>query len=111
MINSVVIETLPRLPTTHRTRCELRPRKGMKSISTASPSAVTKLVSRISVLGLYRRVVRGFPCAGAISHRPLLVSPRSAAKHASESNRGQHSQSIEPVLHTSAAVSQSPISP
>jgi hypothetical protein len=35
--------------------------------------------------------------------------PRSAAKQAGESNRGQHSQSIDPVFDTSAAVSQSPM--
>jgi hypothetical protein len=42
--------------------------------------------------------------------RPLLSSPRSAAKHAAESKRGQHSQSIEPWRPTSAALWQSPIS-
>ena len=36
--------------------------------------------------------------------------PSSAAKHAGESNRGKHSQSMEPSLATSAAVSQSPSS-
>jgi len=48
--------------------------------------------------------------AGAICQRPLLASPSSAAKHAAESKRGQQSQSTEPVLETSAAVSQSPMS-
>jgi hypothetical protein len=47
---------------------------------------------------------------GPISHRPCSSLPTSAAKHASESKRGQHSQSIEPSQPTSAAVSQSPIS-
>jgi hypothetical protein len=42
--------------------------------------------------------------------RPCSDVPSSAAKHASESKRGQQSQSIEPVWATSAAVSQSPIS-
>jgi len=37
--------------------------------------------------------------------------PRMAAKHASESNAGQHSQSIDPSRPTNAAVSQSPIKP
>jgi hypothetical protein len=36
--------------------------------------------------------------------------PSSAAKHAAESKRGQHSQSIEPSKPTSAAEWQSPIS-
>ena len=45
-------------------------------------------------------------------HQPaaMLGLPSSAAKQAPESNRGQHSQSIEPSRPTSAAVSQSPIS-
>jgi hypothetical protein len=42
--------------------------------------------------------------------RPWSDVPSSAAKHASESNRGQQSQSIDPSRPTSAAVSQSPIS-
>jgi hypothetical protein len=37
--------------------------------------------------------------------------PSKAAKQASESNAGQHSQSIEPSRPTKAAVSQSPINP
>ena len=64
----------------------------------------------------HERVVDGtaarpsaIPPAGAISHRPLLRSPSSAAKTAPESNRGTHSQSIEPSLPTSAAVCVSPI--
>ena len=48
---------------------------------------------------------------GEISHRPFRWVPSSAAKQASESNAGQHSQSIEPSQPTSAAVSQSPIKP
>jgi hypothetical protein len=50
------------------------------------------------------------PSSGAISQRPFLCVPRSAAKQASESKAGQHSQSIEPLRPTSAAVSPSPIS-
>jgi hypothetical protein len=42
--------------------------------------------------------------------RPWSLPPSSAAKHASLSKRGQHSQSIEPSRETSAALSQSPIS-
>jgi len=46
---------------------------------------------------------------GAICQRPLLSLPSSAAKHAPESKRGQHSQSIDPARDTSADVMQSPI--
>ena len=49
-------------------------------------------------------------CRGAISQRPCSGVPSSAAKQASESKRGQHSQSIEPSRATSAALLQSPIS-
>jgi hypothetical protein len=42
--------------------------------------------------------------------RPCSGEPSNAAKHASESKRGQHSQSIDPSRATSAADSQSPIS-
>jgi hypothetical protein len=44
-----------------------------------------------------------------MSQRPWSGVPSSAAKQAPESNRGQHSQSIDPPFDTSAAVSQSPI--
>ena len=47
---------------------------------------------------------------GAISQRPLSDFPSRAAKHAAESKRGQHSQSMEPSRPTKAAVLQSPIS-
>jgi hypothetical protein len=46
-----------------------------------------------------------------MSQRPFLWLPSRAAKQASESNAGQHSQSIDPSRPTNAAVSQSPISP
>jgi hypothetical protein len=42
--------------------------------------------------------------------KPLSGVPSSAAKQAGESKRGQHSQSIEPLRPTSAAVRQSPTS-
>ena len=47
------------------------------------------------------------PCASTRACR----SPRSWAKHASESNRGRHSQSIDPLRPTSAAVWVSPMMP
>ena len=52
-------------------------------------------------------IAAGDACAvrrcGAISQRPCSGVPSSAAKQASESKRGQHSQSIEPSRPTSAA--------
>ena len=42
---------VPRSPRTRRTTSELRPRGGMKSMTVAVPSAVSIVVSRISVLG------------------------------------------------------------
>jgi hypothetical protein len=39
----------------------------------------------------------------------LSSVPSSAAKHAEDEKVGQHSQSIDPLRPTSAAVSQSPI--
>jgi len=44
------------------------------------------------------------PPAGAIVQRPFSAFPSSAAKHAGESKRGQHSQSIDPSRPTSAAL-------
>ena len=40
---------------------------------------------------------------GAIDQRPLSSSPSSDAKHAPESNRGKHNQSIDPASDTSPA--------
>jgi len=101
---------LPRSPTAMRTTLLSLRRGGMKSTILTEPSAVSNRVSRMSVLPRYRRVTRTASSRGAISQRPWSGVPRSAAKHASESNRGQHSQSIEPSRPTSAALSQSPIS-
>jgi hypothetical protein len=103
------IVTRPDSPTTRRTKSEVSLRSGMKSISVATPSSVSKRVSRISVSGRYFRLTRNFSVFGAIRQRPLSEVPSNAAKHASESNLGQHSQSIEPSREMSAAVSQSPI--
>ena len=61
--------------------------------------------------GTERREVAVTSSAGAINHRPFSRVPSSAAKHASESKAGQHSQSIEPSRPTRAAVSLSPIRP
>ena len=46
-----------------------------------------------------------------ISQRPARGVSTRAAKHAGLSKRGQHSQSIEPLRLTSAAVWQSPMRP
>jgi hypothetical protein len=49
-------------------------------------------------LRLFRRTQNGEAkrSFGAMSQRPFSASPSRAAKHAAESKRGQHSQSIEP---------------
>src|SRR5689334_20909538 len=47
--------------------------------------------------------------AGEIVQCPLWEVPKSAAKQASESNAGRHSQSIDPNFVTRAAVRKSPI--
>ncbi len=56
-----------------------------------------------------RLIASAWPC-GASVHVPFSSSPTSAAKHAAESKRGRHSQSIEPSRDTSAAVLVSPMS-
>jgi hypothetical protein len=81
----------------------------MKSISLIAPCGLEirfqdQCFAPVAALGtLDLRMGRDHPA-------PILASPSSPAKHASESNRGQQSQSIEPSRPTSAAVSQSPIS-
>jgi hypothetical protein len=54
-------------------------------------------------------VIRTPTAFGAISQRPCSLLPSSAVMQASESKRGQHSQSIDPSRDTSAAVPRSPI--
>ena len=87
----------PRSPTTMRTRSELRSRGGMKSMTRPRPRAVSKR-SRESAC---RRDSGRVTCASASHGRDAASGraralPSSAAKHAPESKRGQHSQSIEP---------------
>ena len=108
--SSIIITTTPLLQRTSRTTSDALPRGGMKSISVTSPSAHSNVVSRMSVSLRYARLIALGLSFGAISHRPLSLVPSSAAKQASESKDGQHSQSIEPSRLTSAAVRQSPIS-
>jgi len=69
---------------------------GMKSITAAQPVSVWNSVSRTRAPGRYRRLVASAGCCGAMSHRPLSTVPIRLAKHAAESNRGQHNQSIDP---------------
>jgi hypothetical protein len=76
----------------------------MKSIRRTAPSSVSKVVSRTSVSGRYRRSTRRGSPEGAITQRPCSGPPRMAAKQAGESNRGRQSQSTEPSRETSAAV-------
>ena len=59
-------------------------------------------VAAIATVGAARHV------AGGIFHRPGRSSPSRAAKHASLSKCGQHSQSIAPSHATKAALRRSP---
>ena len=68
----------------------------------------TRSRARACRRGTARRLARP-PAAGASSQRPLPSSPRSAAKHAPESKRGTHSQSIDPSSATRPAVWVSPM--
>ena len=88
----------------------------MKSVTLTVPLIVSQIVSRISVPSSYLRLTsprRGSGpswAVGLIRHCPFFSSPSRAAKQASESNRGRHSQSTEPCRSMSAAVCMSPIS-
>jgi MFS family permease len=89
---------------------------GLLALSAGLAAAVLALVEAnewgwgsTRVPSRYRRdVLRASP-AGAIRQQPCFSSPSRAAKHAPESNRGRHSQSIEPSLPTRAAVWRSPM--
>ena len=81
----------------------------MKSISATDPDDVSNSVSRIIVPGQYCRVILAGEWLGVIRQRPLSGEPRSAAKQAGLSKRGQQSQSMDPALLIRAAVRQSPI--
>ena len=83
----------------------------MQSMTRTVPSGVSNSVSSTSVPSRYRRRVAAAARRRArCSQRPCCSSPSSAAKHAPESKRGTHSQSIEPSSATSAAVWVSPMS-
>jgi hypothetical protein len=76
----------------------------MKSTTRTRPSGVCHSDSRINVFSRYLRSVAGPPAFGAISQRPCSRLPRRAPKQELESNRGNVSQSTEPLRPTSAAV-------
>jgi hypothetical protein len=103
------IATVPRTPS--RTRTTASEPGGMKSTSRTAPSLVSNSVSRTSVPGRSRRLIRRTRPTGAIRQRPWRSSPSSAAQQAPASNRGRHSQSIEPSRLTSAAVRRLPMRP
>ena len=101
--------TLPDIPSTRRTTVGLRSplfmyRCGMKSTTRTTPPLVWNSVSRIRVPSRYRRCTRASGLVGAICQRPFWLVPSSAAKHAPESIRGRHNQSIDPSLPTRAPV-------
>ena len=105
--------TSPRTPRTMRTTSTFSSSSlsGMKSMSATAPRSVSNVVSMTAVSGKYRRVLRTTAPSGASNQRPCSGPPSSAAKHAGESNRGRHSQSMEPSLPTRAADSMLPIRP
>jgi hypothetical protein len=104
------MSTVPRTPVTMRTSTggSSSSRGGMKSVTRTAPSGVSQSVSRISVSPAYRRVAVAARRTGAICHWPWLSVPSRAAKHASESKRGRHSQSTEPSVLISATDCMSP---
>ena len=63
------IGTRPRSPRTSRTMSDAVPRGGMKSTIVTTPSAVSKVVSRISVSSRYFRDTLA-SIEGAIRHLP-----------------------------------------
>ena len=77
--------------------------RGTALITGASAGIGAVYVDRLPLAGLALPPAREtIPCFGAMSQRPWAASPSRAAKHAGESKRGQHSQSIEPSWPTSA---------
>jgi hypothetical protein len=71
------------------------------SVSTTAPAGVSNLVCSTIVDSTYRRAAVNAP-AGRIDQCPASSSS-IAAKTDGLSNRGRHSQSIEPLVDTSAA--------
>src|SRR3990170_2111915 len=110
MLSSSTKSTVPLTPRTCRSTSARRSPCGMRSMTSASPLAVTQRVTRMKVSGRYERLVAVTSPDGANSQRPWCSSPSTAPKVDGESNRGRHSQSMLPSLPTSAAVWQSPMS-
>ena len=83
----------------------------MQSTTLTTPSAVSNSVSSTSVspaVAAADLVVVGDRRDAPVA---VLAVPSSWAKHASESKRGRHSQSIDPLRPTRAAVWVSPMIP
>src|SRR5262245_45565517 len=81
----------------------------MKSMMRTEPPSHAIVVSSTRVSPRYRRPVVRHGGDGRSVHFPWSSVPTSAARHASESNRGAQSQSTAPSSPTSAEVCKSPI--
>lgn len=92
-----------------RTRSAIPLLGGMKSRTTADPLSVWNRVSRINVPGRYRRLDPSTGWLGESCQCPLCSPPSMAAQQAGASKRGMHSQSMEALRETMAAVCRSPI--
>src|SRR2546429_7289543 len=82
----------------------------MVSTSVASIPSSFHVVSRMADASRYRRVVELAPTT-EISNQPPCLGSIRRPKIGSESNRGQHIQSIEPADEVRAAVRVSPSRP
>ena len=83
--------------------------KGITSVTTTEPPWACHVVSSTSVSPRYERSARLAASVGASSQCPCSGPPSRDAKQAPESKRGTHSQSIEPLRDTRAAVRRSPM--
>jgi K+ transporter len=107
--------TPPRTARTTRTMwCVFLPRLGswigMKSITSPTPSGLTKRVTSTLLSGRYI-CLRWASWTLAILKKPPFFSSRIAAKMLGESKCGRQHQSIEPSMPTSATVCRSPTTP
>jgi hypothetical protein len=78
-----------------------------RSVSSTTPELVSNRVVRTLEFRRYEREL-SYLAVGSIEKVPPRCGSRMPAKIAGLSNRGQQSQSIEPVPETSAALRQSP---
>ena len=112
MARHIRIATIPFTPSTSRITSGWFSRIGMQSV-------ILDRAGRCLELGLENESVRPGTSARCVTTGSLgcdlpvavLLVSEQAAKQACESNRGRHSQSIEPFSPTSAAVWVSPINP